>query len=126
MNMRLLLSIVVGALAMAGARGEPLMPKHDDEVVETLPASGSRAEERRWRRDAAADPAQAVALARRRLAQARAQGDPRHAGQALAALRAWPDAATAPDDVLLMRATIEQYLHEFDEAAAHLERLLQR
>ena len=34
--------------------------------------------------------------------------------------RAWPDAATVPDEVLLMRATLEQYLHEFDASVAHL------
>jgi len=123
--MRRCLVLVCCVLALAGVRAEPLVPQRDDEVVETLPAGGSRAEERRWR-TASNDPAEAAALARRRLAQARAQGDPRLAGRALAALRGWPDAATAPDDVLLMRATIEQYLHEFDAAAAHLEQLVQR
>jgi hypothetical protein len=41
-------------------------------------------------------------------------------------LRAWPDANAAPDDVLLLRATLEQYLHEFDAAVAHLRLLLAR
>src|SRR5256885_10986404 len=98
MTMNKLLLIVSCVLALAGARAEPLLPQHDDEVVETLPAGGNRAEERRLRREAAADPARAVLLARRHLAQARVQGDPRQVGQALAALRAWPDAASAPDE----------------------------
>src|SRR5437763_3602534 len=117
------------ALAVHSARAEPLVPRSDDEVVETLPAAAGRAEDRRLRREWAAhpdDPARAVALSRRHLEQARSQGDPRHAGQALAALRTWPDAAVAPDEVLLMRATIEQYLHDFDGAAAHLQQLVQR
>src|SRR5947199_256394 len=78
------------ALAVHSARAEPLVPRSDDEVVETLPAAAGRAEDRRLRRDWAAhpdDPARAVALSRRHLGQARSQGDPRHAGQALATPR---------------------------------------
>ena len=130
MNIRRLLIAVACGLCTAWAAAEPLVPRSDSEVIETLPAAGgSRAEERRLRREWAKNPndaAPAVALARHHLEQARAQGDPRHAGQALAALQAWPDAAKAPDEVLLMLATVEQYLHEFDSAAGHLERLLKR
>lgn len=121
---------ILAALLAASAHAAPLVPHGDDQVVEMLPAvAGDRAEERRLRRDWAADPrdpARALALARRQLEQARADGDPRRAGQALAVLQAWPDSATAPDEVLLMRATIEQHLHEFDAAAAHLHALLKR
>ena len=94
-----------------------------------LPATATSREERQWRRELAARPkdaAAAAAAARRWLGNARELGDPRFAGQALAALEPWPDPATAPDDVLLMQATVEQYLHEFDAAAAKLERLVQR
>ena len=112
------------------ARATLVVPTDDTQVIETLPAAvGSRAEERKLRRLWAAHPndaALAVSLAQRYIEQARAQGDPRYAGQALAVLQAWPDAATAPDDVLLMRATVEQYLHAFDASAALLERLLKR
>jgi predicted Zn-dependent protease len=65
-------------------------------------------------------------VARRYLEQARAQGDPRFAGLAVAALQRWTDPASAPDDVLLLQATLDQYVHAFDAAAAKLERLLQR
>jgi hypothetical protein len=122
---------VAAVLAMCTvAHGEPLVAHSDAQVVEVLPAvSGDRAEERRLRREWAADPRdaqKAVALARRQLEQARADGDPRRAGQALAALQAWPDPLKAPDGVLLMVATIEQYLHEFDASAKHLLRLVER
>ncbi len=121
----------------APAHAEPVRPQSPDEVVETLPATaGGRAEERRLRRDWAAnpgDPVRAVALARRYLAQAHEQADPRFAGQALAVLRAWDDGARAgapsdavPDDVLLALANTEQYLHRFDDSAAKLERVVQR
>lgn len=118
------------AWPLAAVRAELLVPHGDEQVIETLPAAGGqRAEERRLRREWAAHPGDerlAVALARRCLDEARSEGDPRRAGQALAALQAWPDAAAAPDEVLLMRATIAQYLHDFDGSARDLLRLVQR
>ena len=128
--MNILITSLAALCITLPLHAEPLVPTSDTQVIETLPAAaGDRAEERRLQRDWAAHPNDeriAVALARRYIEQARSEGDPRRAGQALAALQAWPDAASAPDDVLLMRATIEQYLHDFDTAAAHLERLVAR
>lgn len=124
----ILMHLLAAACIQAGAA--PLVPTSDTQVIETLPAAGAnRAEERRWRREWATNPAdasKAVALSRRYLEQARIDGDPRRAGLALAALKAWPDANKAPDDVLLMVAAIEQYLHDFDVAANHLEHLVRR
>jgi hypothetical protein len=112
------------------ASAEPIVPTRDDEVIEVLPAAGgSREEDRRLRRELAARPADAalaVRIAQRDLDRAREGGDPRFAGLALSALRAWPDAATAPGEVLLMRATLQQYLHEFDASVATLRQLLGR
>ncbi len=112
------------------ARAEPVTPTRDDEVIEVLPAAaGSRDEDRRLRKELAARPddaALAVRVARRYLDRARDGGDPRFAGLALAALRPWPDGATAPGEVLLMRATLQQYLHEFDASVASLRQLLAR
>ncbi len=120
-------ALLVGATPLA--HSEALMPHDDAQVIEVLPAGNGSLDIRRLR-DARArrphDAEAAVALARRELDLARSQGDPRLAGQALGALRAWPDPATEPDAVLLMRATIEQYLHDFDTAAEHLELLLKR
>ena len=119
------------AMGLAGAvRAEPIVPVSDAEVVETLPAgAGERAQDRRLRRQLAERPDDArlaSAVARRDLEQARAQGDPRYAGLAFAALQRWSDPATAPDDVLLLQATLDQYVHAFDAAAGKLERLLKR
>ena len=128
--MKHLFQTLAAALVAASAHAAPLVPHSDDQVIETLPAAaGDRAEERRMRRAWAADPrdpAKALPLARRHFEQAREDGDPRRAGQALAVLQAWPEAAGAPDEVLLMRATIEQHLHDFDASAAHLQALLKR
>jgi hypothetical protein len=122
------------ALALALASGTSgaavVTPANDTDVVETLPsATGSRAEERKLHRQSVANPsnaALAVELSRRYLDQARSNGDPRFAGQALAALRAWPEPAQAPDEVLLMQATLQQYLHEFDASDGLLELLVKR
>ncbi|MBV9890046.1 MAG: hypothetical protein JO090_04070 [Rhizobacter sp.] len=99
-------------------------------MIEVLPAtSAGRGEDRQLRRRLAERPRDArlaAAVAERYLAQARESGDPRFAGLALAALSPWPEAASAPNEILLLRATLEQYLHEFDAAVAHLHLLLAR
>ena len=119
---------VGGSLLPANAA--PIVPMGDDEVVEVLPATAtSRTEMQRLRKQLAARPGDAKlahAVAARYLAQAHELGDPRFAGLALAALRAWPDPATTPSDLLLMRATLQQYLHEFDASVMSLRQLLSR
>lgn len=118
------------ALSAAVVRAEPLVPADDAEVVERLPAAGrGLTQERLARRQLAARPgdvALAVRIARAGLERARTSGDPRHAGQALAALAHWADAPAAPPEVLLLQATLDQHLHDFDAAAAKLEVLLRR
>jgi hypothetical protein len=110
--------------------GSVVEPKFDEEVVEVLPAvSGSRAGLKRLRQQVVASPKSvepAVALARRYLSEAREQGDPRYAGLAFAALAAWASPATAPDEVLLLQATLQQYVHDFETAGVNLERLVKR
>jgi len=112
------------------ASAEPIVPTRDAQVIEVLPAAtGDRGEDRRLRQQLAARPddaALAVRVAQRELDRARQAGDPRFAGLALAALRPWPDAATAPAEVLLMRATLQQYLHDFEGSVASLRQLLAR
>ncbi len=116
------------AAGMAGAL--PITPTRDDEVIEVLPAtSASRSEERESRKRLAARPQDAglaVSVAKRYLEQAHVTGDPRYVGLALAGLATWPDPATAPLEVLLMRATLQQYLHEFDASVASLRALVAR
>ena len=111
-------------LAAAATQATPITPTRDDEVIEVLPAtSGNRSEERRARKLLEArprDPELAVAVAKRYLDQAHELGDPRFAGLALAAIAPWTDDATTPDDVLMMKATLQQYLHEFDASVRTL------
>ena len=123
---------LVGVLAMSAAPvlASPIAPTRDDEVIDVLPATaGSRTEERRLRKLLAQqprDPALALRIAERYLAQAHELGDPRFAGMAMSAIEGWTDEATMPDGVLLMRATLQQYLHEFDASVHSLQMLLAR
>ena len=127
-------AVLCGVLfvAAAGERAAatPITPSRDDEVVETLPAAaGGRGEERALRRQLARQPRDAglaVSLAKRYLDQAHELGDPRFAGMAMSAIAGWPDSASMPDDVLMMKATLQQYLHDFDASADSLKALVAR
>lgn len=124
------LVLFAAGLVAAVAAAAPLHPAGDDEVVETLPTLGPYVREQRLlRRQLAAaprDPQVALALSRSLLERARHDGDARLAGQALGALRAWDGDDAAPPAIALQRATLRQYLHDFDGAADDLARLLQR
>lgn len=117
-------------MAAMPLQATPIVPTHDDEVVEVLPAvAGNRAEERRLRKQLAQqprDPALALTVAKRYLDQAHELGDPRFAGMAMSAIAGWTDEATMPDGILMMRATLQQYLHDFDASVRSLEHLLAR
>ena len=123
----LLLLVWAGFTVTAGAT--PIVPQRDDEVIEVLPAAADRSEERRARKSLAEHPNDAVlavAVARRDLERARQLGDPRFAGHALAAMAHWTDVRSMPAEVLLMQATVQQYLHDFDAAVRSLEALVAR
>lgn len=97
------------------------VPVDDGEIVETLPAvAGWSQEERRLRRELVARPRDAgVALeaAQSYLDLARTQGDARYAGYAMGVLQAWqPMSASTPNAILVMHATVAQFLHDFDGA----------
>jgi tetratricopeptide (TPR) repeat protein len=66
----------------------------------------------------------AVELARADIQRARSLSDPRYLGRAQATLARWWKLAEPPPDVLLLRATIEQSLHDFRAARVDLDRLI--
>jgi len=70
------------------------------------------------------DLAQAAGLARRYIEKARADSDPRYLRFAQAALAPWWRQAAPPTDVRLLRATILQSTHRFDEAMADLDAIV--
>ncbi len=126
----LLICTALGACAATTARATPITPTSDDEVIEVLPAvAGGRAEQKRLRHALARQPHDAtlaLTVAKRYLDQAHESGDPRFAGMAMSAIEGWSDEATMPDGVLMMRATVQQYLHQFDDSVRSLQVLLAR
>lgn len=54
------------------------------------------------------------------ITRARTAGDPRHLGYAMALLEPWPDTAMT-DRLRVLRATLNQSLHRFDQARADLD-----
>jgi tetratricopeptide (TPR) repeat protein len=120
-------------LAFVGpADALPRVPASDDVVVEKLPfVAGWANDERRLRRELAQrprDPDTAIAVARSYLELARSQGDARYAGYAIGALQAWQPitAPGTPASVMVMHATVAQFLHDFDGAEATLRAALRR
>ena len=126
---RLSICAALGLIAWL-AQAVPIKPASDNEVVEVLPAvPGGRAEQRRLRKALAEQPRDvglALTMARRYLEQAHESGDPRFAGMAMAAIEPWSDEAAMPDELLMMRATVQQYLHRFDDSVRILRKLLAR
>lgn len=124
----LCLAASLAASLTVSAWAAPLQPANDDVVVEVLPTLGGfAAEQKRLRRALAAQPRDAdtaLALSRSTLERARHDGDARLAGQALGVLSAWEGDANAPVEIRLQRATLRQYLHEFDASVAELQALL--
>jgi tetratricopeptide (TPR) repeat protein len=111
---------------------KPYIPASDREILERLPYKSSDAGQREIRKLSQAlretpDNAELAAdLARRHIEQGRATSDPRFFGYARAALSYWWDAPDAPTEILVLRATLYQNQHRFDQALIDLNRALQR
>jgi Flp pilus assembly protein TadD len=105
----------------------PFMPASDATVLERLPFKASdptTRELRRLREELSANPLdldKAVALAQRYYQLALADGDPRFIGYAQAALAPWWEIAEPPVAVLVQRATLRQYSHNFSSALSDLK-----
>lgn len=118
-------------LSLAGiASSEPYFPTDDAQVLERLSFNASDPVSRELatlRTDLGRHPRNlesAVKLATRYIEQGRSEGDPRFLGQAQAILSPWWNEPTPPTGVLLLRATIRQNAHEFDQAVADLDQVL--
>ncbi len=112
------------------AYAEPFRPTDDAQVLERLSfkaADPTARELTRLRTYLLQDPrnlASAIPLATRYIEQGRSEGDPRFLGQAQAVLSPWWNDTAPPIAVLLLRATIKQNAHDFDQALADLDQLL--
>ncbi len=126
------LLLLIAAACLEVASAAPFIPRDDSQVLERLPfKSGDSiaAELRAMRVQLSKEPSNhevAARLARRYYQLAQAEGDPRFVGYAQAVLGAWWNMAEPPVDVLLMRAAIRQYNHDFQAALTDLSRVIDR
>lgn len=110
----------------------PFTPANDSVVIAHLRASDTSAAERQLRASRstlAAEPTNlplALDVARQCIRRARAEADPRFLGQAQVALAPWWTNASPPVEVLVLRATIRQSLHDFPAALADLNAAVTR
>ena len=111
--------LLVGGSAVAA----PHRPVADGEIIEQL--SPAAAALRQWRGPGTAAVSvtltQALANARHYVELGQTWSDPRFYGYAQAALGSWWSADPAPPQLLVMRARILQFHHQFDAALAQLE-----
>jgi Tfp pilus assembly protein PilF len=113
----------------SAAHAAPYVPSDGAQVIERLPSRNDPAlrDLKRLRVELAANPANlalAVDVARRYINQAREKGDPRYTGYAQAALAPWWNQPQPPAEVRVLRATILQSTHQFSEALADLDAVL--
>lgn len=115
---------------IGAAYPEPYRPTDDTQVLQRLSFKAADPVARELatlRTDLRRDPhnlESAVKLATRYIEQGRSEGDPRFLGQAQAVLSPWWNEQTPPPTMLLLRATIRQNAHEFDQALADLDQVL--
>ncbi|HET7065131.1 MAG TPA: hypothetical protein VFI49_12725 [Rudaea sp.] len=116
-------AIAAALLCAATAAAVPHRPDGDDIVLERLsPAVVALRQIRGERAQAAGITlADALANARRYIELGQTFSDPRAYGYAQVALGQWWAMNPAPPQVLVMRARILQFHHEFDAALAQLE-----
>src|SRR5579872_7118641 len=122
--------VLIGVFFCATAQAEPFLPASDAQVLERLPYKAGdplMAElrtERSRLRDQPDNLPLALRIARRYIELGRINGDPRYAGYAQAALMPWWNLERPPNEVLLLRATLRQRVHEFHAALTDLDVLL--
>lgn len=114
-----------------GSFAAPFRPAGDGDIIEHMPRPvfGSVAALRAQRAALMRAPQNirfATKTAQNYILQARASGEPRFLAYAQAALNPWWTQKTAPDDVLVLRAIIEQANHRFEAALADLDTVIQR
>lgn len=119
-------------LLVPSTMAAPYVPKEGSQVIEQLPYKPLDPKTRELaslRQGLKRDPNNlpiALRMTRRYIEEARAESDPRFLGYAQAALTPWWNLPAPPTEVLVLRATIKQSMHNFDAALADLSEVLKR
>ncbi len=126
-SLRVLVFASALLLCQAGSGAvQELVPQHDDEVVEVLPAVTRNRPAPATMAAPKADVPALLQQVRADIGVARQTGDTRYWGRAQALLAPWWDKADAPADLAVLQATVQQGRHEFDAARHVLEATLAR
>src|SRR5262249_10849475 len=117
------------ALPLACFAGAPYLPSSDNEVLEQLaPARDSRVAQLRTLQAALSvhpqDLGRASACATAAIELGRQEQDPRDFGYAQSALAPWWSQPKPPAQALLLRATLEQWRHDFPAAIHDLDAII--
>jgi hypothetical protein len=123
--LRILVAVVLLAQFSAWAVNE-IAPSGDNDVLEVLPAITRNRLTLVSQANQVADPATTAAAARQDIAMARQTGETRYWGRAQAVLAPWWDQGTAPTEIAVLQATVQQGRHEFDAARKVLVSALTR
>jgi hypothetical protein len=130
MSLRLVVGIAFIAAASAPVAAAPFIPEADSQVLERLPFApndpvlrnlGALNNQLTRKPD---NLPLALLVAQGYLELGRVTSDPRYAGYAQAALAPWWSFEQAPQEVLVLRATLRQRTHQFDVALADLAMVL--
>ena len=121
--MRYVLCIMLLAMSIEqGVFAAPRVPSNPQEVLERLPENVFVPAVVNAKKP---DLTEALTQAQTLLAHSQQTGDPRYLGYAEAQLQPWLSQATIPDDVLLMRARLRQFNHQFASALIDIAQVLQ-
>ena len=127
------LAVALGVTALAAdlevGAAAPYRPTDDAQILERLPSAGSKTarELRQLHAELALSPQNlplALRVARRDVAVARGEGDPRFNGYAEAALAPWLNGPDPPTEIVVLRATLRQARHDFPAALDDLSHAL--
>jgi tetratricopeptide (TPR) repeat protein len=130
MHLCVRICVVLAVGVVLRAQAAPFVPESDSQVLERLPFTASDPVIRELRalhgrlKDEPNNLPLAIRLARGYLELGRVTGDPRYAGYAQAALAPWWDLNQPPEEILVLRATLRQRVHQFDAALADLATVL--
>ncbi len=129
MPLRFTFNSLLLVVCMTHAAATPYTPSSPAQVLETLPTSLS-SNTKEFKKLSALlttyplNSAVAAQLARLYIERSRVEGDPRYLGYAQAAIAPWWKISQPPVEILVLRATILQSTHHFDQSLADLDQVL--
>lgn len=122
--------ILITLLSWSFVQAKPYLPNNPEQLLEKLPntlqAKSPIAQLRIQLNRNPNDELLATKLAKLYIEQARQEGDPRYLGYAQAALSPWWKLTNPPLEVMVLRATLLQSNHHFDQALIDLNAVLKQ